>query len=542
MSGCNKNMEVKKSFLKNIRINIFAIGLCFFVYFLIGLCLFKDYGISTDEPFERSTMYININYIMTQLGRGSTDVPALETYEDKYYGMALQMPMVIFELGDRGFPFIYTCRHLYTFIICFIGYLAFFWLCKRIFNSNMLGLLGVTMIALYPRFFAEQFYNIKDLVFVSVFMIAMWATERLITNKFSWKWVIIFAVISAVATNVRVFGIIIMAFAIGYLWIACILERVYQTKVYDLTWKRALLISVTMLVLYMALWIILLPGAWENPIHSMIEMFTDFSDYDWHGKIVFMGKVIEDNQLPWYYIPVWLLVSLPIWYIVCFLVSGGIAAGKVVSLIKKKKNLLPNMFFEHKYLTWCAALFLVPWLGIVAINATMYNAWRHCYFLLPPIVLFILYGIDFVRKRGKKGYRIALSILMIIGIVSQVKWICVNHPHEMVYFNEIGRKYAAGFDRDYWHMAELQAYQYIVENDNSENITLDSSGDQLFLNMLDEESRERIEISDDPTYYIETYRGKVGNECEKEGYEEIYFIEVDHFKVASILKKIVESR
>lgn len=537
MSGCNKNMEVKKSFLKNIRINIFAIGLCFFVYFLIGLCLFKDYGISTDEPFERSTMYININYIMTQLGRGSTDVPALETYEDKYYGMALQMPMVIFELGDRGFPFIYTCRHLYTFIICFIGYLAFFWLCKRIFNSNMLGLLGVTMIALYPRFFAEQFYNIKDLVFVSVFMIAMWATERLITNKFSWKWVIIFAVISAVATNVRVFGIIIMAFAIGYLWIACILERVYQTKVYDLTWKRALLISVTMLVLYMALWIILLPGAWENPIHSMIEMFTDFSDYDWHGKIVFMGKVIEDNQLPWYYIPVWLLVSLPIWYIVCFLVSGGIAAGKVVSLIKKKKNLLPNMFFEHKYLTWCAALFLVPWLGIVAINATMYNAWRHCYFLLPPIVLFILFGIDFVRKRGKKSYRIALSLLVIIGMVLQVKWICVNHPHEMVYFNEIGRKYAAGFDRDYWHMAELQAYQYIVENDNSEEITLDSSGDQLFLNMLDEEARARIEITEIPTYYIETYRGIVGNECEKEGYEEIYSIVVDSFKVASVLKK-----
>ena len=226
MSGCNKNMEVRKRFLKNIRINIFAIGLCFFVYFLIGLCLFKDYGISTDEPFERSTMYININYIMTQLGRGSTDVPALETYEDKYYGMALQMPTVIFELGDRGFSFIYTCRHLYTFIICFIGYLAFFWLCKRIFNSNMLGLLGVTMIALYPRFFAEQFYNIKDLVFVSVFMIAMWATERLITNKFSWKWAIIFAVISAVATNGRIFGFIIMAFAIGYLWIACILERV----------------------------------------------------------------------------------------------------------------------------------------------------------------------------------------------------------------------------------------------------------------------------------------------------------------------------
>lgn len=530
--------KMKQKFFCSKKINIVGICLFFLIYFLIGLCIFKDYGISTDEPFERSTMYINMNYIMTQLGRGSTDVPALETYEDKYYGMALQMPTAIFELGDRGFPFIYTCRHLYTFIICFIGYLSFFWLCKKIFSSNMMGLLGVTMIALYPRFFAEQFYNIKDLVFVSVFMIAMWATERLITNKFSWKWVILFTVISAFATNVRIFGMIIMAFAIGYLWIACILERVYQTKVYDLTWKRALLISAAMLVLYMALWIILLPGAWENPIHSMMEMFTDFSDYDWQGKIVFMGKVIEDNQLPWYYIPVWLLVSLPIWYIICFLATGGIVACNAVSLIKKKKNLLLNVFFENKFLTWCAALFLIPWVGIVAINATMYNAWRHCYFLLPPIVMFILYGVDFVRKRGKKGYQIAFAFLIIIGIASQVKWICVNHPYEMVYFNEIGRKHAADFDRDYWHLAELQAYQYIAENDSGEKITLNSSGAQRFLDMLDEEERTRIEVTDNPTYYIETYRGIVGNECEKEGYEEIYSIEVDHFKVASVLRKL----
>ena len=139
---------IKQRCSHNKKISNWCVCIFFLIYFLIGLCLFQDYGISTDEPFERSTMYINMNYIMTQLGRGSTDVPALETYEDKYYGMALQMPTAIFELGDRGFPFIYTCRHLYTFIICFIGYLSFFWLCKNIFSSNMMGLLGVTMIAL----------------------------------------------------------------------------------------------------------------------------------------------------------------------------------------------------------------------------------------------------------------------------------------------------------------------------------------------------------------------------------------------------------
>lgn len=519
------------------KIETIGIWLFFITYFLIGLFLFRDYGVSTDEPFERSTMYINMNYITTQLGREPMDVPALETYEDKYYGMALQLPTAVFEKGDRGFPYIYSCRHLYTFGLCFIGYLFFFSLCKRIFHSNILGILGVVMVALYPRFFAEQFYNIKDMVFVSVFMVTMWATERLITNKFSWKWIFLFTVISAVAMNVRIFGAIFMAFVIGYIWIACILEKVYKMNVYGLTWKRALWISVIMVVLFWAMWVLLMPGAWEHPFRSMIEMFSDFSDYDWHGKIVFMGKVIEDNQLPWYYIPVWLLVSLPVWYLICFAAACGIAAWNVAIQIKQKKNLLLNTFFEYKYLTWCVLLFLVPWTGIVTINATMYNAWRHCYFLLPPIVMFILYGVYFIMKKGTQGIKIGFSILITIGIVVQIEWICVNHPHEMVYFNEIGRRYAAGFDRDYWHMAEQQAYQYIAEIDSSERIILNSSGDQLFLNMLEEEERARIEIADDPTYYIETYRGKLGNEYVMEGYEEIYSIVVDHFKVASVFKK-----
>ena len=67
---------------------------------------------------------------------------------------------------------------------------------------------------------------------------------------------------------------------------------------------------------------------------------------------------------------------------------------------------------------------------------------------------------------------------------------------------------------------------------------MNSSGAQRFLDMLDEEERTRIEVTDNPTYYIETYRGIGGNEWEKEGYEEIYSIEVDHFKVASVLRKL----
>lgn len=525
--------------IQNKKIAPFLVCLFFLIYFVIGIFLFRDYGISTDEPFERTTMYININYITTLLGREPMDVDELATYEDKYYGMVMQMPTIIFEAGDKGMSYIYTGRHLYTFIVCFIGYLAFFDLCRRIFHSKALGILGTVMIAFYPRFFAEQFYNIKDMVFVAVFMVTMWVTERLITSKFSWQWVILFTIASAVASNARIFGFITMALVIGYIWIVCMLEKIYGNDFYHMTWKRALLLSIGMLAMYLVLWVVLLPGAWESPIQSLVEMFTDYSDYDWNGDIVFGGSVISKEQLSWYYLPVWLLISVPVWYMICFCISGCIGIKDVIEKVKEKKNLLLYLFFEQRFLIWSIMLFVLPLFAIIVLKATIYSGWRHCYFILPPLVLAILYGVNSVAKRGKQWQKAVLGAVIIIGIASQLKWMVVNHPHEMVYFNEIGRKYAAGFDRDYWYLAEKQALEYIALNDESDNITVNSSGTLFSLYMLDEDLRNRIERAEEPTYYIETYRGKVGNEVEMAGYEEIYSIVVDDFRVATVLKKVL---
>ena len=110
-------------------------------------------------------------------------------------------------------------------------------------------------------------------------------------------------------------------------------------------------------------------------------------------------------------------------------------------------------------------------------------------------------------------------------------------PNEMVYFNSIGKKYASQFDRDYWHLSELQAWKYISHIDNNATITVNTSGFQFFANILSENEKKRIQIAEDPMYYIETYRGITGNEIELEGYDEIYSIIVDNFKVATIFKK-----
>ena len=530
-------MQRIKSIVNNNKIQLVIVISFFILYFIMGIFFVGDYGISTDEPQERKTMYVNLNYILTQFGRESMDVPDLESYKDKYYGMALQMPMTIFEVMDLEVPIIFIFRHFYTFSICFLGYIFFFLLTKKLFNNNFLALLGTFMLMFYPRFLAEQFYNLKDMVFTSVFIISMWATIQLIESNFSRRWILVFTLIVTLTTNVRIVGIIFLLLVLGYIWLVLILQKIYkQINIHkNLTWQKVIEITTIMSIVFFIVFIISIPGVWENPIKGVIDVFTRFSDYPGGGNVVFMGKVIENTEIPWYYIPVWLMISLPLWYILLFLISAIIYVRRIVELSTNGK--INELFGENRYIIWTVMLFFGPWLGMVIKRANLYNGWRHCYFMLPPMILLCIYGVRYLYQISKIKY--FMVIIILFGIISQLSWEVRYHPYEMVYFNPIGRLYAKDFDRDYWHLSELHAWKYIYGIEEEEIITVNTSGYQFFQNILPKEEKKRIKIEQNPTYYIETYRGVVGNHIEKEGYEEIYSIVVDNFKVATVFKKII---
>lgn len=517
--------------------NIITISL-FVLYFVLGILMVRDYGVSTDEPQERKTMYVNMNYILTQLGRESMDVPELATYKDKYYGMAMQMPMCVFELlGEEHLPLIYLCRHIYTFLICYIGYIFFFLCIKKMLHSNLWGVIGTLMLSLYPRFIAEQFYNIKDMVFMSMFIISMWATIELIENNFSKKWIAIFAVMVAVTTNVRIVGIVFLMLVLGYLWLMVIMQSFYRDRLYkDLNWKKALGVTISVLLIFIIIFATSIPGIWENPIRGIYDVFVKFSDYSGGGNVVFMGNVMENTNIPWYYIPIWILISVPIWYIVCLLLSGIICINHIIKYLKQADFI--GLLCKEKYVLWTMMLFIMPWFGMVIMKSNLYNGWRHCYFMVPPMILLIIFGLARICVLSR--VRCSIVCVLLVGLVSQCGWIVKNHPYEMVYFNSIGQKYAEYFDRDYWHLSEIHAWKYIAEIDDSDTISVNTSGYQFFTHVLEKNEKKRVEISNNPTYFIETYRGIVGNQIEKEGYEEIHSIIVDDFKVATIFKKIDE--
>lgn len=512
----------------------------FGAYFMAGILVYKDYGISTDEPTERESTFITIKYAMDTLGIDGQEGANgdLENYSDRYYGIVLQLPPTIAEWASN-FPswiMVYHMRHLWTFMVCFLGYICFYLMCRELLKSRWLSLAGTAMIAFYPRFFAEQFYNIKDMIFVSMVMISMYMTVRVIESQCSVFWTLLFVVVTALTTNVRIIGAIFPVLLLGYLWLTQILNRceVDTGEKNHHTARTSILVIVGYWLTYVAS----MPILWKNPVKGILEVFINFSVYaDWNGTIVFMGNIIGKNEIPWYYIPVWLLISLPIWYLVLLALTVVVFAILLIRKIERREKIQINSLFHNKYVLWAFLIGFLPWLAAVTAHWTLYNAWRHCYFILPPMVLVILFALARLMNDLRKDVvRKGLMLTMAFGLAVQVFWIIRNHPYEMVYLNAASRKWGADFDRDYWHLANLELCRYILENDDSETITMGTDND-IFLLLLNDEEKGRISMEDDPMYYLESYRGKTGSGSKMEGYEDYYSIIVDGYRIATIFKK-----
>lgn len=511
--------------------------LLFFILLLVlGICLFRDYGISTDEPRERESTFLNLNYVL-EMVKNTPDRENFEDYSDKYYGVAMQViPAVIEVLLGLGEPDVFLLRHLWTFLVCFVGYICFYLLCRKINLSRSLSLLGTVMICLYPRFFAEQFYNIKDMMFTAMVMISMFCTVMVIEKSYSVLWTAVFSIAAALTTNVRIVGAIFPVLLLCYIWMEYLLKGKESGKIF-----RALRVSLLIVALYLVTYILLMPSLWKSPFKGMVEVFLQFSNFDnWDGNIVFMGRVIKRADLPWYYIPVWLLISLPVWYWLLFLVAAGSFAVRLSRAVKGRRKITKDMFFKNKYAIWAWAIAFLPWLAMVAVHSTLYNGWRHCYFLLPPLVLLALEGLNCQWLQGlrRKWAGKLFMVIMVLGLINQVRWIIINHPYEMVYLNAVGKHYGADFDRDYWYLANVSLSRYILDHDDSEKITI-KAGNSVFLSILEKEEKARLVWEEEnPTYYIESYRGKTGNCAELKGYEEYYAVIVDGYRIATVFKKV----
>ena len=147
--------------------NRILVVLFFAAILCIGICVYKDYGISWDELVSRNNGLLTYKYVF----EGDQEIL---TYRDRYYGTAFELLLLI---AEKPFDFkdprdIFFFRHLATFFLFWIASIFFYFLCKDHFKDWKMGLAGSLFLILSPRIFAHSFFNSKDLAFLSLFIIS----------------------------------------------------------------------------------------------------------------------------------------------------------------------------------------------------------------------------------------------------------------------------------------------------------------------------------------------------------------------------------
>ena len=142
-------------------------------------------------------------------------------------GIVFDLPMalleLIFQVDDSRETFL--LRHFANFLIFFISVYFFFKLIKNRYDSWAIGIVGALFLIISPRIFADSFYNNKDVVFMSLFIINLFTATKFLEKK-NFKWAILFALTSALTINVRIFGLIlpILVFSIYFINITVLIN------------------------------------------------------------------------------------------------------------------------------------------------------------------------------------------------------------------------------------------------------------------------------------------------------------------------------
>lgn len=513
--------------------------LYFAIYFIVGLCIYKDYGITVDEEIQRERSLINYKYINeTLFGRsvpGLEDVPELsEEINHSYYGTAMQMPTVIIE-DLHGFAMptkeVYLMRHLYNFIICFVGYICFYFVLRKIFpQSRLYAMAGVLIVSLYPRFYGYQFTDVKNLIFVALNMVVLLALVYVV-EKESWATVIIFGVTAALATNQRVMAIIYPVFLLGY-WILRDLTGLLKDK--STGENKLLFFGKYFLTVsaYFAFWTMISPFAWVHPVMSFRKTFETFSYYKaWNGYMAFMGELITATELPWYYLPVWMGITIPVVFILFFLAGH---AGLLISLKNEGHSWWEKgVLGKDKWLVCCIGLFWGIIGAIIILHCKIYESWYHVFFAFVPFTVVAVYGLKFCAGLMSKkvvGIFFGVYILIIAG------WNICNHPYQQAYFNVIGRPYACLFERDTQYSDSRELTKWILDHTEGEvRVSGYTNGILLF---TEEEKARFIKDYEAGEYHIEIFLNVIGNSPAHEGYEEVYAIWVDGYKIGAVYHRL----
>ena len=462
---------------------------------IIGLSTVSDYGVSWDEKTEIAIVKNNFDLIAK-----NEPIPG----DLKYYGIIFNLTSeVVFQVKEflsKGFSYnpltdkelenerlkdkaIYDrikVKHPLTFLLSLVTYASV---------AGIVGILagldyawfGSVTLALFPRFWGHSFFNPKDIPFAAMFTFATFLGACLVGSYVKADkdiklginpitiYSLLYGILVGLITGIRIGGFFLLFFvAIAHLFTE--IERGSIYRKFSRFWSFYGL----MFVAWITTTIIIHPASWSNPVGWFFETLGYLSKHGWEGDVLFEGQFIPATSLPWYYLPKWLFMTIPIIFQIAFFLGLVLFFYQYPKLDKLQRACIILVLLQ---------IFFLPAIAILK-QSTIYDGMRQFLFMLPGIAAISATALVWIyQKISRKIFKIFAIALMLVLCSPIVFDMVALHPYEYIYFNRISGGLAKARDRyetDYWGLSMRKGMEWI--NDNaSPNSEVVVSGDRVNL-------------------------------------------------------------
>ena len=325
-----------------------------------------------------------------------------------------------------------------------------------------------------PRVFGQAFGNLKDIPFAAGYLASIYFIVRFIQQlpKVRWSLAIYLALAIAFTNSVRIGGLVLFAYLgagllLSFILKPFLLKHIVSTKsCFVRLMGQGLVIAAIGYFAGLLFWPFALQNVFQHPLESLKLM----EHYKVSIRQVFEGQLLWSTQLPWYYLPKWILISTP----------GFIFLGlflKFISFFRyKPKPVKSKQLYLELFVFFT---FLFPLVYVVLIDSNLYSGVRQLLFVLPLFAVFAAIGIvEFISSISKKSVRIPVTIAVVFLMVLPLKHQAATFPADYIYFNELsgGNKKAwSNYEYDYYFHGIKESSEYVLDLIGDRNVTVASN-------------------------------------------------------------------
>ena len=435
------------------------------VNILIGLFIYRDFGLTWDEPlFYSYGDALGYAYSPTEWFSGNFDLynsygASADDHKTRGPAYLLLARNFVYGLEALGSDSA-SAWHLVNFLFFQLGIYFLYRISKRWMRSSA-ALFAATFFSFQPMLWGHAFINPKDPPFLTFFLASFCLGFEMVdaiaqNSNDKTRKILLASFTLGIATSIR-----ILAPLGGLLVFIYFLVTTKGSKSIH-AWRSFIYYGTITIIVMVATW----PFLWESLFTNFVDVFILMSDNPTNLGVLFGGIKYSASELPRRYLPVLMSITLtePTWIL--------FGLGFIAGYWRLLKNRTSDFIKQITSLSLVFSYFLIVLAYVLLRKPAMYDGIRHFFFILPPIFIFIGFAFEFFIEKTSSLLRSQVwlhaglvSLLILPGINGMIRL----HPYEYAYYNSfVGGTDGAfrKYETDYWLTCYKEAIEKIQDNVN----------------------------------------------------------------------------